>query len=163
MAISLISPSSPFLFMFLSRQEPAYSDHLHYPKQICFEVLRFCKKKDPFIPHEKKCSKLINSLEQMYIIIGFASFFQTALQSRIGNRQARVPLILQRLASCLCRLEHPAAPACTSKRSAYLLETKRTGHFVAPSHCSICKSISQLFFSAVAKHRQGSFPYEKRL
>lgn len=73
MPISCNSPFPLFLFMLLSRQEPAYSDHLHYPKWICFEVLRFSKKKDPLIPHEK-CSKLINSLEQMYIIIGFAFF-----------------------------------------------------------------------------------------
>lgn len=53
MAISFNSLFSPFLFMLLRRLGPAYSDHLHYPKQICFEVLRFCKKKEPLIPHEK--------------------------------------------------------------------------------------------------------------
>lgn len=53
MPISFNSFFPLFLFMLLSRQEPAYSDHLHYPKQICFEVLRYCKKKDLLIPHEK--------------------------------------------------------------------------------------------------------------
>lgn len=75
MPISFNSLFPLFLFMLLSRQEPTYSNHLHYPKRICFEVLRYCKKKDPLIPHEKKCSKLLNSLEQTYIIIGFAFFF----------------------------------------------------------------------------------------
>lgn len=52
MPISFNSPLHPLsLFMLSSRQEPAYWDHLHYPKWICFEVGRFCEA--PLIPHEK--------------------------------------------------------------------------------------------------------------
>lgn len=148
MPISFNSLFPLFLFMLLRRLGPAYSDHLHYPKQICFEVLRFCKKKDPLIPHEKmfKAHKFTGTDVHYHWICLFPP-----LCSFIGNRLPHVLLILQRLASSLYRSQHPAVPIHTSKLFAYLLETKHRGHIMAASHFPIFKSISLRLASGITE------------